>query len=196
MYDYLIKIILIGSTNVGKTTFRSQITNKTLTDTSSTIGVELDTAITCATDGNTIKVQLFDTAGQEFYHAIVKNYYRDIAGAIFMFDLSAYETFLDIQKFWINEFETHNQVYIKNILIGNKSDLKRKVNYNEAKKFAEKHNMEYYEISTLQENNFYYFDIFIESIYLNKPEIIKEGIGIKKYQKHYQSPTKTCCNIQ
>jgi len=196
MYDYLIKIILIGSTNVGKTTFRSQITGKTLSDTTSTIGVEFDSTITSATDGNTIKIQLFDTAGQEYYHAIVKNYYRDIAGAIFMFDLSNYETFLDIQKFWINEFENNNQSYIKNILIGNKSDLKREVDYTVAKTFAKKHDMEYYEISTLQENNFYYFDIFIESIYLNKPEIIKEGIGIKKYPKHYQSPTKTCCNIQ
>ena len=196
MYDYLIKIILIGSTNVGKTTFRSQITGKTLTDTTSTIGVEFDSTITSATDGNLIKVQLFDTAGQEYYHAIVKNYYRDIAGAIFMFDLSNYETFLDIQKFWINEFEKHNQSHIKNILIGNKSDLKREVDYAVAQTFAKKHDMEYYEMSTLHQNNFYYFDIFIESIYINKPDILKEGMGIKKNLPPCPPPTKSCCTIQ
>jgi Ras-related protein Rab-11A len=178
LYSFLYKVILIGDTGVGKSTLFSRLTNAPH-DNAPTIGIELGTTLTVIPDGTVIKINLWDTAGQEFYHSIVKNYYRDIVGAIFVFDLSNKETFEKIKHTWLEEFNKSNQNYIKNMLVGNKSDLVREVSYLEAKEFAEKNGMKYHEISSINEEIFHFFYSYIEDIYINQPRIIEPGMGIR-----------------
>ena len=97
IYDFLYKVILIGDSGVGKSTLFSRLVNIP-DDQTPTIGIEFGTTLTVIPDGTVIKVNIWDTAGQEFYHAIVKNYYRDIVGAIFVFDISNIDSFENLKN--------------------------------------------------------------------------------------------------
>jgi small GTP-binding protein len=191
MYDFLYKAMIIGDSGVGKSTLFSRLTN-TSHDDSPTIGIEFGTTLTAIPDGTTIKVNIWDTAGQEFYHAIVKNYYRDIVGAIFVFDISNADSFKNIKNVWMEEFKKYNQHFVKNLLIGNKSDLIRCVDFYEAKQFAEQNDMDYVEISSLNNNNIYYFDSYIEQIYQAMPLEIEIGMGILKNNIPREEVPKCC----
>ncbi len=192
LYNYLYKVILIGDSGVGKSTFFARITNRP-PDENSTVGIELGSTLTVIPDGTIIKVNVWDTAGQEFYHAIVKNYYRDIVGAIFVFDISNKQSFDKIKTTWFNEFMKNNQCHIKNMLVGNKSDLGRQVSYDDAYNFALENNMDYYEVSSLNCDDIYFFHPFIETIYQNMPLEIATGMGIKLPPKEEKEPR--CCTI-
>ena len=178
LYDYLYKIILIGESGVGKSTFFSRLINRP-TDENSTIGIELGNTLSVVPDGTVIKINIWDTAGQEFYHSIVKNYYRDIVGAIFLFDISDKQSFDKIKTTWFDEFLSCNQTHISNILVGNKSDLGRQVPYEDALTFATDNHMEYYEISSTHCDDVFFFHTYIEDIYHKMPLEITPGMGIR-----------------
>lgn len=76
-------------------------------------------------DGNTceIKLSIWDTGGQERYNSICKVYYKDISAAILVFDMTNYESFLNIRK-WINNIQNSNcNEHLIYVIIGNKCDL-------------------------------------------------------------------------
>ena len=191
IYDFLYKIILIGDPGVGKSTLFSKLVNIPKDD-GPTIGIEFGTTLTVVPDGTIIKVNIWDTAGQEFYHSIVKNYYRDIVGAIFVFDISNVDSFENIKKIWLEEFKKKNQHYIKNLLVGNKSDLTREVDFQEAHTFADDNNMKYVEISSLNSEDIHSFHSYIETIYLNMPLEIDTGMGIRKKRVQNDKVDKCC----
>ena len=191
IYDFLYKIILIGDPGVGKSTLFSRLVNIPKDD-GPTIGIEFGTTLTVVPDGTIIKVNIWDTAGQEFYHSIVKNYYRDIVGAIFVFDISNVDSFENIKKIWLEEFKKKNQHYIKNLLVGNKSDLTREVDFQEAKTFADDNCMKYVEISSLNSEDIHCFHSYIETIYLNMPLEIDTGMGIRKKRVQNDKVDKCC----
>ena len=193
LYDYLYKIILIGDAGVGKSTFFARITNRP-PDENSTVGIEFGNTLSVVPDGTVIKINIWDTAGQECYHSIVKNYYRDIVGAIFVFDISNKQSFDKIKTTWLDEFLSSNQSHISNILVGNKSDLGRQVPYEDALTFATENHMEYYEISSTHCDDIYFFHSYIENIYHNMPLEIKRGMGIK-FPPADDKPEPKCCLI-
>merc|ERR1711991_297832 len=76
LYDYLLKFIIIGPSGAGKSCLLLQFTDKRfLTDHELTIGVEFGTRM-IEVDGKKIKLQLWDTAGQESFRSITRSYYR------------------------------------------------------------------------------------------------------------------------
>lgn len=96
-YEYLLKILLVGDTAVGKTSlFNKYITNKFKTDTASTVGVEFTTKnviLEVNEQEVNIKLQLWDTAGQERYRSMTHAYYRGAAGALLVYDITNSESF-------------------------------------------------------------------------------------------------------
>ena len=96
------------------------------------------------------KYELFlcDTAGEEIYRALTKQYYKNADGAIFVFDLTNEKSLEDIE-FWYNSYKEQKEKVI-GVLIGNKSDIEdetRVIKYEDAKLFAEKYGLEYFEVS-------------------------------------------------
>ena len=76
IYDYLIKVVLIGETNGGKTSLLSRFTwNEFNIDLQNTIGVEFATR-SLHIDGKSIKAQIWDTAGQERFQSLGVAFYR------------------------------------------------------------------------------------------------------------------------
>lgn len=87
-YHYLFKFIVIGDTGVGKSCLVLQfIENKTRTTHDVTIGVEFGAKTINVKDKN-IKLQIWDTAGQENFRSITRSYYRNAIGALLVYDIT------------------------------------------------------------------------------------------------------------
>ncbi len=148
-YDYLFKIIFVGDASVGKTALAERITkNEFREHYNSTIGVDFST-VTLDICDHTIKTHIWDTAGQECFASIISTYYRGIAGAVIVFDVSSRSSFRKC-PFWLNQIKQNGTIgHLPVIaLVGNKIDkVNREVTHNEAVNFAEENNMIYYETS-------------------------------------------------
>ena len=147
------KLLLLGDSSVGKTSILLKyISNKFDESNISTMGVDYMEKII---DYNKfkIKLQIWDTSGEEKFRTITKNFYRNADGLLVVFDLTKKESFQNVGS-WINEAEENNDK-LKIILIGNKLDLKdgRIVTIDLAKKFAEKNNLKYIETSAKDGTN-------------------------------------------
>ena len=149
----VLKLLLLGDSSVGKTSILNKyISNKFDESSISTVGVDyMDKII----DYNKfkIKLQIWDTSGEEKFRTITKNFYRNADGLLVVFDLTKKESY-DHIKSWINEAKENNDK-LKTILIGNKLDLKdeRIVAIDVAKQFAEKNNLKYIETSAKDGTN-------------------------------------------
>lgn len=112
-----------------------------------TVGVEFGTK-TIQINGDPIKLQIWDTAGQETFKSITRSYYRGAAAAIVVYDITKAQTFKNIPN-WLNEIKTYGNKQISIILIGNKKDMdvQRQVSYAEGKHFADQNNLLFLEAS-------------------------------------------------
>ena len=95
-----------------------------------------------------IKLQIWDTAGQESFRSIARSYYRDAAGALLVFDVTRRETFVHLIR-WLQETRQHSNAEIIITVVGNKIDLTRHraVTEEEGRAFAEEAGLHYIEAS-------------------------------------------------
>ena len=146
---YVIRVITIGYTDVGKTSIIMQFTQGKFIDKYvSTIGIDFRSKPIKIGD-TTVKVTVIDTAGQEKYKGIVKSFYNKANGILLTFDLSNKDSFSRLD-YWVEELKDNigtKDIYI--VLVGNKKDKKeREVSYEEAQKYAEDNNFGgYFEVS-------------------------------------------------
>lgn len=151
--DYLIKIVLIGDSGVGKSNLLSQFArNQFNPDSKTTIGVEFATK-SIKIKNKTVKAQIWDTAGQERYRAITSAYYKGANGAMVLYDITSSISFTSVDR-WMKELRDNTDPNLVIMLIGNKSDLQnRSVDIESAKQYAEKNNLLFFETSALQKTN-------------------------------------------
>ncbi|PWA35019.1 RAB GTPase [Artemisia annua] len=153
-YDYLLKIVLIGDSGVGKSNILSRFTrNEFYLESKATIGVEFATR-TLQVEGKTIKAQIWDTAGQERYRAITSAYYRGAVGALLVYDITKRPTFDNVQR-WLRELRANADSNIVVLMAGNKSDLDhlRAVTAEDGQSLAEKEGLSFLETSALEAVN-------------------------------------------
>lgn len=147
-YAYLFKYIIIGDTGVGKSCLLLQFTDKRFQPVHDlTIGVEFGARM-INIDGKPIKLQIWDTAGQESFRSITRSYYRGAAGALLVYDITRRETFSHLTS-WLEDARQHSSSNMVIILIGNKSDLegRRDVSREEGEAFAREHGLIFMETS-------------------------------------------------
>jgi Ras-related protein Rab-1A len=152
--DLTVKVIVLGSSEVGKTCILNRYFNNEFKENSlSTIGIDFQSKFFKFEDRK-VKVNYTDTAGQEKFRAISVNYLKGTNGVILVFDITNKESF-DLLETWMNELKENNKVDISKVLIGNKSDLaeEREVQREEAEKFAESINCKYFEGSAKSGEN-------------------------------------------
>ena len=110
---------------VGKSCLLLQFTdNKFRHQHELTIGVEFGAKI-IDLNGKTVKIQIWDTAGQEAFQAITRTYYKGAQGALLVYDITRKDTFTHVKK-WLEEVQSNSSKSITIILIGNKKDLEDK----------------------------------------------------------------------
>ena len=147
-YDYLFRYIIVGDMAVGKSCILLQFTdNKFRNQHELTIGVEFG-AKTISINGKSVKIQIWDTAGQEAFQAITRTYYKGAIGALLVYDITRKETFIHVTK-WLEEVRNNSSKTITVILIVNKKDLedKRQVSYEEGEAFAKENGLMFLETS-------------------------------------------------
>jgi len=89
-FDYIFKFIIIGDAGSGKSCMLHQfIEGKQKKSSSHTIGVEFGSKI-LQVGNNKVKLQIWDTAGQDRYRAVTRSYYRGAAGALIVYDITKY----------------------------------------------------------------------------------------------------------
>jgi small GTP-binding protein len=126
-----------GDTGVGKSCLLLQFTDKRFQPVHDlTIGVEFGARMVNI-DGKQVKLQIWDTAGQESFRSITRSYYRGAAGALLVYDITRRETF-DHLASWLEDARQHANPNMTIMLIGNKADLahRRAVSTEEGEQFA------------------------------------------------------------
>ncbi|GMI93258.1 RAB GTPase homolog A5A [Hibiscus trionum] len=152
--DYLFKIVLVGDSAVGKSNLLARFArDEFYPNSKSTIGVEFQTQ-KVDVNGKEVKAQIWDTAGQERFRAVTSAYYRGAVGALLVYDISRRQTFESIGR-WLNELQSHSDMNVVTILVGNKSDLRdaREVSTAEGKDLAEAQGLFFMETSALDSSN-------------------------------------------
>ena len=148
-YDLSFKIIVIGDSGVGKSCFTNKSTKNIFEPNyNATIGFEFFT-FNIKMNGKIIKLQIWDTCGQELYRSLITNFYRNSSLAIVVYAVNSLSSF-DNLEIWFRELRTHSNPDIKTILIGNKIDLKneRVVTTKQGEDFAKlNHVHKFYEAS-------------------------------------------------
>jgi Ras-related protein Rab-1A len=182
------KIIIIGDSSVGKTNYLTQYVNGKFTEEyNSTVGIEFKDKIIYINNKRKIRLQIWDSSGQERFKSLTKNYFRSCYAALFIFDVTNRNSFNNIKN-WL---ELYNEIADKNsekILIGNKIDLENKtVRAEIAKEFAKKNHLKYFEISVKEKQN-------INSIFEDIAYSL-ENNNNKKKKKILKKPSdKKSCN--
>ena len=121
-YDLSFKIIVIGNSGVGKSSLSIQAARHTFAENYfATVGVEFFT-MNIKLDNKVIKLQIWDTCGQEIYRSLISNFYRNSSLAIIVYSIIDTTSFESIDA-WVKELKSNSSPDIKVFLIGNKIDL-------------------------------------------------------------------------
>ncbi|MHA1238328.1 MAG: Rab family GTPase [Candidatus Odinarchaeia archaeon] len=145
-YDHLFKVIIVGDGGVGKTSLTRRFSEGVFnSDYKLTIGVGFAVK-TIKVENKTIKIQIWDTGGQERFSKIRLLYFKGALGSLIVFDVSNRESFNHVEK-WIAEIR-ENCGTIPVILVGNKIDVgSREVFTEEGEALAHKLGVSYIETS-------------------------------------------------
>jgi small GTP-binding protein len=205
--DYTLKLIIVGNTSVGKTTYFNIIQNNKAYFAGSTIGVDF-TKMYYTINNKHVKVIVWDTAGQERYNSIVRNYFRDTCGIILMFDVSNPDTCNQLEdrlKMLVYDNKCSHEHPI--LLLGNKSDLQNRINMDEIDRLIQEYKVIYREISCKTDVQHHLEEIFksfigkiIDGDHVEDCCGIKGAVDNSRYitlNKKYNeiSKSKKCCNI-
>ena len=172
-YDLSFKMIVIGDAGVGKSCLTSQASKGIFEESySATVGFEF-LVFNVKLNEKVVKLQIWDTCGQELYRSLISSFYRNSSLAMMVYAINNKESFMHIES-WLKEVKLQSNPDIKVFLIGNKSDLEedRKVTLEEAKTFKEEHGIHYFS-ETSAKNGINAKEVFIEAAKLLYLEHLK-----------------------
>ena len=194
-YDEKIQLIMIGESGVGKTSLIRRYTNNIFNSTHlETIGIEFYNREERIND-QIIQIKIWDTAGQEIFHSLTKNFYRKADGIIIVFDLSNKESFEKIHD-WIKSIHDNIDTYkeIQIIIVGNKNDMEeeRQVTKEEGVKISEYFEIPYFEASAKNGNGVRTFMMKIIGDIVNNKVNNRSSFNIKNYYSNSDDAKRGC----
>ena len=199
--DILMKVILVGSSSVGKTCLLHRILYDVFEpNLGNTIGVS-NASINCNINNKIIKMQIWDTAGTEQYHSVVKLFFKGANFVILIFDLTSRDSFKDL-NYWMHEIKNECTPNTQTILVGNKCDdiNNFKIQKNEVTEFMENHNFVFYEETSAKsgQNSKIIFIKIAKLFYLNlspknQNQNQKGNLSSPKFSQNNKSKEKENC---
>ncbi|KIZ04973.1 small rab-related GTPase [Monoraphidium neglectum] len=154
-YDFLIKLLLIGDSGVGKSCLLLRFSEESFTPSFiTTIGIDFKIK-KIFLDNKWVKLQIWDTAGQERFRTITSAYYRGAMGILLVYDVTDEASFNNIRN-WMRNIEQHASDTVNKILVGNKSDMadeRRAVPYARGKALADEYGIAFFETSAKDNSN-------------------------------------------
>ena len=190
--ELLYKILLLGDTSVGKTCFLMRYTDNTFQEIHmSTIGLDYKLKNVQLEDGKFVKIQIWDTAGQDRFRSITKNYYKGAHGIILLYDITDRKSY-DNVKTWVEQIREEVSEKVSIILVGNKIDdvEGRKVKTEEGEKLAKEIGLSFFECSAKTGEN---IDLIFNELVKKTVEAYTklDGQGSKLNSK--KNKKKGCC---
>ena len=162
-YDLSFKIIVVGDSGVGKSCLTMKGTKNHFEECySPTVGFEFFTFNIRINDKN-IKLQIWDTCGQEAYRSLITSFYRNASLAILVYSIDNVNSFNNIEA-WLNEIKSQANPETKVFLIGNKIDLEdqRKITIEMAQTFSNEHSFNFF-VETSAKTGFNAQNVFVEA---------------------------------
>ena len=144
-YDLSFKMIVIGDAGVGKSCLTLKASKGNFDEAyAPTVGFEF-LSFNVKIDSKVIKLQIWDTCGQEIYRTLISSFYRNASLAMMVYSIDSKESFNHIES-WLKEVKLQSNPDIKVFLIGNKADLEdqREVQLNDAKQYKEENGIHYF----------------------------------------------------
>ena len=137
------KVIIIGDSGVGKSSLlKRAVQNRFESVYQATIGFEFLLMYFKVKDMK-IKLQIWDTCGQEMYRSLVQGFYRNTSFALIVYDVSQRKSFDNIET-WLNDLRQNTEQDIPVYIVGNKIDLDKQVTTEEAKIFSVSNRTKYF----------------------------------------------------
>jgi len=172
-YDLSFKMIVVGDAGVGKSCLTTKAAKGIFDETySATVGFEFLTFNVKLND-KVIKLQIWDTCGQEIYRSLISSFYRNASLAMMVYSIDSKESFIHIET-WLKEVKLQSNPDIKIFLIGNKADLEeqREVKLEQAKLYKNENDIHYF-CETSAKNGLNAQEVFIEAAKLLYKEHLK-----------------------
>ena len=148
--DIVYKVLLLGDSSVGKTCFLLRYCDKSFQDAHlSTIGLDYRLKTLTLKNKKSIKLQIWDTAGQDRFRAITKNYYKGANGIILIYDVTNLQTYENVKN-WITQIREEANPNVIIYLAGNKIDIpeeSRAVKTSDGQKIADEYQLPFKETS-------------------------------------------------
>jgi small GTP-binding protein len=147
--EITLKLLIVGGSGVGKTNFLNMfLNNKFNQNYFSSTGIDLQKKI-MNIKNKKVRIQIWDTAGQEKYKSITKNLFLKVMGALVLYDITNEESFTKLKE-WVELIKEECGRHIKILIIGNKSDLEsqRAIDKEDAMKYANEEKVQYIECSS------------------------------------------------
>ena len=142
-YDISFKVIVIGDSGVGKSCLTTQAVRNNFEEFyTATVGFEFLT-FNMRINNNVLKLQIWDTCGQEVYKSLISNFYRNSSLALILYAINNLDSFRHAEN-WLNDLKTQANPNVRVFLVGNKSDLEeeRVVSKEDGERFKEEKNLD------------------------------------------------------
>ena len=173
--NYMLKVILIGNSGVGKTSLLMKYMDGEISsDIKCTITADFKIKSINLDLLTSVQMTIWDTCGQEKYKSITKQYFEDVDGIILIYDVSDNNSFRDLNK-WLNEIKKNCLKNVSIILCANKVDIVwREVSFEDGKNFAKDNDLLFCETSSKDGIN---IDFLFEKL---AKDIIRKKMNEKK----------------
>ena len=195
--EFLYKILILGDSSVGKTCFLTRYADNTFQEVHmSTIGIDYKLKNVKMEDGKIVKLQIWDTAGQDRFRSITKNYYKGANGIVVIFSVTDKKTFGNVKN-WIHQIKAEVDEKVTIILVGNKIDDEenREVTKEEGEEAARNFGLDFFECSAKTGEN---INSTFNELVLKMVEIHEKFGGkeekLKLKQNKIGGTKKSCCS--
>lgn len=149
-FDYKMKVIMIGDSGSGKSSLTFRFTEDKFTFSNEmTIGIEFGVKTILTGQSNRVKIQVWDTAGQEMFRSITRSYYKGCTIAMVVYDVTSRRSFNNVSQ-WLEDIAKYATGDVVTVLVGNKTDKTRRsgsVTFEEGAEFASRNDMMFFETS-------------------------------------------------
>ena len=202
-YDLSFKLIFIGDSGVGKSCLTTKAVKNNFEEYyQATVGFEFLT-FNMKVNDKVIKLQIWDTCGQEIYKSLISNFYRNSSLAVLIYAIDNKESFNHAEN-WLNDLKSQANPDVRIFLVGNKADLEddRKVSKEDGEKYKEEQHLDFF-METSAKTGYNARNVLIEAAKLlyqdylkfdkNQNDIDDPNKPIKKLIKKKEKEKKGCC---
>ena len=194
--EIAIKVTLIGESSVGKTSIINRYTKESFSqELDSTLGANYPQK-KITRHGKKIRLDLWDTAGQEKYRAIGRHFYKESYIVCLVYDITNKDSFEKIKSVWYPDLKEYGEKLKIVALVGNKLDkyLEEEVNEEDAKKFAVEIKAIYKRTSAMEGTNIEdLFNTLADKYLAEISGLIIEDDKIKIKKVDSKEKKKGCC---